>query len=103
MFAVGQAHGQLTCSHTERGTDYPDGDYMTSTSTDPCGEGSAILLSRQNSNNDDSRLTTGSRLEDSISQAVFPGLGGRSEGKESLPTAPFVISSNTWTIRRSKG
>src|SRR2546423_1341960 len=102
LLGVGQACGQLTCNHKEPGTDYPDGDYMTSTSSDPCGSGSANLLSRQN-NNDNSLSVNRNWQGDAVSQASLLGFRGGSHRKEFLPSVTFVISSNVWTIRRSKG
>jgi hypothetical protein len=102
MLGVGQACGQLTCNHKEPGTDYPDGDYMSSTSSDPCGGGTVTLLSRQDKNNNSLFVNSG-RLGDVVSQVVLLGFRGGSDAKESLPTVPFVITSNAWMIRRSKG
>jgi hypothetical protein len=110
LTGAGQAFGQSSffCGHKEPTTDYP-GDYMSSTSADPCGSGRAVNLTiRQDSN---PLLLVNTSLRDEIaSQAVVPPrfFWIRFSQKEVFrrlhsPTIPDLVTSNTFTSRGSQG
>jgi hypothetical protein len=105
---VGRAFGQagLTCNHKEPQTDYPDGDYMTSTSSDPCGSGPVTLLSWQDGNR---LLMNSGQSEESVFRAgeLSGSIRLASPKKEiikfNLPTLPFLITSNKLSLGRNEG